>query len=67
VGFLVAFFTVTLGFALIWRIWWLAVIGLLGAIAVCLLEAWRTDGEVLVPAEEIAVIEREFALKANLV
>jgi cytochrome o ubiquinol oxidase subunit 1 len=67
VGFFVAFFTAALGFALIWRIWWLAIIGFLGAMAVCLLQAWRIDGEVQVPAEEIAVIEREFALKANLV
>jgi cytochrome o ubiquinol oxidase subunit 1 len=66
VGFFVAFFTVTLGFALIWRIWWLAAVGFLAAIVVCLLQASRTDGEVLISAEEIAVAEREFALKADL-
>jgi len=66
VGFFVAIFAVTLGFALIWRIWWLAAVGLLGAIVVCLLQASRTDGEVLISAEQIAVAEREFALKADL-
>ena len=33
-GFFVAFFMVILGFSLIWHIWWLALVGLLGAIAV---------------------------------
>ncbi len=57
-GFFIAFFAVILGFALIWRIGWLSVLGLLGAVVVFLAEAWRTDREVKVPAEEVAAFER---------
>jgi cytochrome o ubiquinol oxidase subunit 1 len=58
VGIFLAFFAVMLGFALIWRISWLAGLGLLGAVVVILREAWKTDLEVRVPAEEVAAFER---------
>ena len=59
IGVFLAFFAVILGFALIWRIDWLAAVGLLGAVVVILREAWKTDLEVRVPAEEVAAFERE--------
>jgi cytochrome o ubiquinol oxidase subunit I len=58
VGFFVAFFTVVLGFSLIWHIWWGVSIGLLGTIVVCLMQAWRVDGEIEVPAERVAAFEQ---------
>jgi cytochrome o ubiquinol oxidase subunit 1 len=61
VGVFLAFFAVILGFALIWRINWLAAIGLVGAVAVILKEAWKTDLEVRVPADEVAAFERAHA------
>src|SRR4029077_11054048 len=61
VGVLLAFFAVILGFALIWRIAWLAGVGLVGAVAVVLREAWKTDLEVRVPAEEVAAFEHAHA------
>jgi cytochrome o ubiquinol oxidase subunit 1 len=57
-GVLTAFFAFVLGFALIWHIWWMAILGLLGSIAVGLAQAWRTDTEILIPAEEVAAFER---------
>src|ERR1700688_1302354 len=56
-GFFLAFFAVLLGFSLIWRIWWGAGLGLLGGIAVGLIQAWRTDGEIAVSAEQVAALE----------
>jgi cytochrome o ubiquinol oxidase subunit 1 len=53
-GFFLAFFAVALGFALIWHIWWLAIAGLLGAVIVGLRQAWRTDTEREISAEEVA-------------
>jgi cytochrome o ubiquinol oxidase subunit I len=61
VGVFIAFFAVILGFALIWRIDWLAVIGLVGAVAVALRESWKTDLEIRVPAQEVATYERAHA------
>ncbi len=58
VGFFVAFFAVILGFALIWRIGWLTAVGLIGAVIVVLVQAWKTDREVRVPAEEVEAFER---------
>ena len=57
-GFLSAFFAVVLGFALIWHIWWMAIIGLLGAVTAVLAHSWRVDLETEIPAEEIARFER---------
>jgi cytochrome o ubiquinol oxidase subunit 1 len=66
-GFFLAFFAVLLGFCLIWRIWWGAALGLLGAIVVCLIQAWRTDGEIEVPVEKVAAYERLHGLKERAV
>jgi len=57
VGIFMAFFAVILGFALIWRIEWLAAAGLVGAVAVALREFWKTDREEAVPAYEVAAFE----------
>jgi len=64
-GFFVAFFSFILGFALIWRIWWLAVVGLLGLVVVGLMQAWRTDGEVHVSVDEVAAADRPYPLEAR--
>jgi cytochrome o ubiquinol oxidase subunit I len=66
-GFFLAFCAVLLGFSLIWHIWWGAGLGLLGAIVVCLKQAWRTDGEIEVPAEKIAAFERLHGLRESAV
>jgi cytochrome o ubiquinol oxidase subunit 1 len=60
-GFFTAFFAFVLGFGLIWHIWWMAILGLLGALAVFLVQAWRTDTEILIPVEEVAALERRKA------
>jgi cytochrome o ubiquinol oxidase subunit 1 len=57
-GFYLAFFAVLLGFSLIWRIWWGAGLGILGAIAVGLVQAWRTDGEISMSAEQVMAFDR---------
>ena len=58
IGVFIAFFAVILGFALIWRIDWLAVIGLVGAVVVALRQFWQTDREMEIPAAEVAAFER---------
>jgi cytochrome o ubiquinol oxidase subunit 1 len=57
-GVFVAFFAVILGFALIWRIEWLATVGLIGAVAVALRQAWQKDREMVITADEVSEFER---------
>jgi cytochrome o ubiquinol oxidase subunit 1 len=58
VGFFTAFFASVTSFALIWHIWWLAALGLVGAFAGFVVFAWRDVHEYEVPAEEVARIDR---------
>jgi cytochrome o ubiquinol oxidase subunit 1 len=53
-GFVTAFFAVITGFALIWHIWWMAVLGLLGAFVTLLIFAFRDRDEFEVSADAIA-------------
>lgn len=56
-GFVTAFFAVATGFALIWRIWWLAGLGLLGAYATFVAFAWRDRSHVEIAAADARRIE----------
>jgi cytochrome o ubiquinol oxidase subunit 1 len=58
IGFITAFFAVVTGFALIWHIWWMTALGLLGAFVAFLVFAFRNDDEVEIPAYRIAEFER---------
>jgi cytochrome o ubiquinol oxidase subunit I len=57
-GFVTAFFAATTGFAMIWHIWWLVTVGLIGAYATFVVFAWRDESETEIPAEEVARIDR---------
>jgi cytochrome o ubiquinol oxidase subunit I len=57
-GFVCAFFAVATGFALIWHIWWLVLVGLLGAYATFVVFAWRDRDEAIIPADEVARLDR---------
>ncbi|MDF0486638.1 cytochrome o ubiquinol oxidase subunit I [Sphingomonas sp. H39-1-10] len=58
-GFVTAFFATVTGFALIWHIWWLVILGLVGAYAVFVVFAWREEEEYVIPADKVAAIDRE--------
>jgi cytochrome o ubiquinol oxidase subunit I len=58
-GFVVAFFAVVTGFALIWHIWWMVIVGLVGAFATFVVFAWRDRSEFELPADELARIDGE--------
>ncbi|HEY1543055.1 MAG TPA: cbb3-type cytochrome c oxidase subunit I [Xanthobacteraceae bacterium] len=58
-GFITAFFSTITGFALIWHIWWLVAVGLVAAYAVFVWFAWRDVEEYVIPADEVARVDRE--------
>jgi cytochrome o ubiquinol oxidase subunit 1 len=57
-GFITAFFAVVTGFALIWHIWWIVILGLLAAAITVLVFGWSENREREIPATEIARMER---------
>jgi cytochrome o ubiquinol oxidase subunit 1 len=57
-GFVCAFFATVMGFALIWHIWWMVAAGLIGAVATFVVFAWRDHDEYVIPAAEVARIDR---------
>jgi cytochrome o ubiquinol oxidase subunit 1 len=57
-GFVCAFFASFMGFALIWHIWWMVALAALGAYATFVVFAWRDRVEYLIPADEVARIDR---------
>jgi cytochrome o ubiquinol oxidase subunit 1 len=64
-GFVNAFFAVVTGFALIWHIWWMAGLGLLGAFVTFLAFAFRDKEEVEIPAEQIARFDRAHQMEVT--
>jgi cytochrome o ubiquinol oxidase subunit 1 len=57
-GFVCAFFATFMGFALIWHIWWLVALAGAGAFATFVVFAWRDRADDVIPAEEVARIDR---------
>jgi cytochrome o ubiquinol oxidase subunit 1 len=56
-GIFIAAFVGVAGFATIWHIWWLAIIGLLGVVASFLVRAYDNDVDYYVQPDEIERIE----------
>ena len=59
-GFITAFFAVILGFAMIWHIWWMAIVGLVCAVLTLMAFGWieRVDHEISAAELEAADIAR---------
>lgn len=58
-GIVTALVATVVGFALIWHIWWMAVLGFLGAWATFVVFAWRDETEYEVSAEEAKRLDDE--------
>jgi cytochrome o ubiquinol oxidase subunit I len=57
-GFVTAFFAVITGFALIWHIWWMAILGLLCAAATLAAFGWTDRTERHIAGDELAHAEQ---------
>jgi cytochrome o ubiquinol oxidase subunit 1 len=58
-GVICAFFATVCGFAVIWHIWWLAIVGLIGAFAIFVWYAWQDEHEHIIPVDEVRANARE--------
>ncbi|MDF1486535.1 cytochrome o ubiquinol oxidase subunit I [Ramlibacter sp. H39-3-26] len=56
-GLLMGLFSMVLGFALVWHIWWLALIGLVGMVGAFIARSFDNDTDYYVPAAEVERIE----------
>jgi cytochrome o ubiquinol oxidase subunit I len=61
-----AFFAVITGFALIWHIWWMAGVGLLGVAVTMLAFMFRAEDEVKIPAEQVGQFDRAHPVEVSL-
>ncbi|WP_133365867.1 cytochrome o ubiquinol oxidase subunit I [Qipengyuania sediminis] len=57
-GVILAGLAALLGFAMVWYIWWLAVLAFVGLLAVGIGHSFNYDRDYYVPADEVARIER---------
>lgn len=53
-GVIIAGFSLLIGFALIWHIWWLAALALVGGLAVIIVRLSNDDTEYIIAAKEVA-------------
>lgn len=58
-GVLIGLFSLIMGFALIWYIWWLAIIGFVGVIAVWIGYSFKQDTDYYVPVDKVQTIESQ--------
>ena len=65
-GFVTAFFAVITGFALIWHIWWMAAVGLVGVVTTLLALMFRAEGEVEISAEQVALFDQAHPVEGSL-
>jgi cytochrome o ubiquinol oxidase subunit 1 len=56
-GLIIAVFSMVLGFAAIWHIWWLAIIGIVGAIGTVIVHSFSNDHGYYIPADTVRQIE----------
>ncbi|WP_322964368.1 cytochrome o ubiquinol oxidase subunit I [Sphingomonas fuzhouensis] len=57
-GIVAAFFATAMGFALIWHIWWLVILGFFGAWGTFIVFAWRDKAEYEIPVDEVARLDQ---------
>jgi cytochrome o ubiquinol oxidase subunit 1 len=57
VGFLIAGASFVLGFALVWHIWWLAIVSFLAILFFVIMRAFDDDTEYVISKESVALIE----------
>jgi len=56
-GVIIASFAFIGGFAVVWHIWWLAIIGLFGVLVSLIIRLSQDETEYLVPASEVSAFE----------
>ncbi len=64
---IIAGFAFVFGFAIIWHIWWLAAIGMLGLVISIIIRVTDDDAEYVLSARDVAKIETQIATRSQAV
>jgi cytochrome o ubiquinol oxidase subunit I len=64
-GFIIAVFSGFFGFAMIWHIWWLVIVGVVGMVLTLVVRTCNDDIDYYVPGEEVASIEKAHFLQLS--
>ncbi|MBR8056737.1 cytochrome o ubiquinol oxidase subunit I [Burkholderia dolosa] len=62
-GLVIGIFSLVLGFALVWHIWWLAIAGLVGIVATLVIYSSRDNDGYYIPASTVRRIEEKQSTK----
>ncbi|WP_298775024.1 cytochrome o ubiquinol oxidase subunit I [uncultured Shewanella sp.] len=57
-GFIMSAFALVFGFAMIWHIWWLACVGIMGIFVAFIHRCFEKDVDYYIPAAEVEAIEK---------
>jgi cytochrome o ubiquinol oxidase subunit 1 len=57
-GFILGALAFTLGFAVIWHIWWASIAAAVGLLAVVVARAWQDNQEYVIPAAKVEKMEK---------
>jgi cytochrome o ubiquinol oxidase subunit I len=58
-GIYISLFALIVGFACVWHVWWLAIVGIIGGIVVLVRRAFDMETEYEITAEEVERMEKE--------
>ncbi|MDC9592315.1 cytochrome o ubiquinol oxidase subunit I [Xenorhabdus sp. IM139775] len=58
-GVIISAFCLTLGFALIWHIWWMAIASFAGIVISCIVKSFDEDVDYYVPVAEVEKVENQ--------
>lgn len=64
-GMVLAGLATVCGFAMIWHIWWLAVVSLVALIAATIIHSFNYDRDYYIPAEEVSDVEDQRTLQLS--
>lgn len=56
-GMVLSGLSLVIGFALVWHIWWLATVGLVGLIGATIAHSFNYDRDYYIPAQDVAEVE----------
>jgi cytochrome o ubiquinol oxidase subunit I len=64
-GLIIGMVSFVIGFAVIWHIWWLALLGTLGLVVAIIIRATSDETEYVLKAVDVAKIESEIAVRSQ--